>query len=464
MIKKQAYLLVFSLILACISLNLISAINLEVSEKTIQNSVIVDLNEPAAFELTIRNFGETDNFSIYSIVGVDISPKSFIINSGETKAIEIKAVPNQYFTSKEGSFTFEYKIKDSKDQIIVKELTINVVHFKDAFLIETENINPNSQKITITLKNKIDHRFSELNISFDSTFFSYENKFAFDALEKKEFSIPLDLEKLKKSTAGSYLLNTKIETLGTKANIESIIKFLKQEGIETTENEEGFLIKRNEISKVNVGNTIKNVEITAQKDIISYLFTTFNIAPTDIERQGLTINYLWKKELIPNDKLEVVIRTNWFYPLIIIIFALVLFILIKRSIEEDLVLRKQVSYVRTQGGEFALKVSIKAKAKKFIERINITDKLPPLVELYERYGAVSPDKVDLRNKRLEWNIESLNEKEERIFSYIIYSKIGVVGKFELPKARATYEKSGRIKEAESNRSFFINEPKRQASV
>ena len=56
-------------------------------------------------------------------------------------------------------------------------------------------------------------------------------------------------------------------------------------------------------------------------------------------------------------------------------------------------------------------------------------------------------------------MESLNEREERIFSYIIYSKIGVVGKFELPNARATYEKSGRLKEVESNRSFFINQPK-----
>lgn len=459
MIKKQVCLLTLGLALIYISLSLISAINLEVSKKPIQDSAIIDLNEPATFELTIKNLGETDNFDIYSLVGVDISPKNITIISGETKVIEIKAIPHQYIASKEGPVTFEYKIKDSKNQIQIEELTINVVNFKDIFLIETENINPNSQKIKITLKNKISYKLNELKVKFDSTFFSYEDKFTLNALEKKEFSIPLNLEKLKTSTAGSYLLNTRIETLGVKEDIESIIKFLAQEGIDVSENKEGFLIKRDEISKVNVGNTIKDVEITANKNIISYLFTTFNIVPTETKRQGLTIDYIWKKELIPNDRLEVVIRTNWFYPLIIIVFVLVLFVLIKKSVEVDLILRKQVSYVRTKGGEFALKISIKAKAKKFIERINIIDKLPPLVELYERYGAISPDKVDLRNKRLEWNIESLNEREERIFSYIIYSKIGIVGKFELPKARAIYEKEGKIKEAESNRSFFINEPK-----
>ena len=42
-------------------------------------------------------------------------------------------------------------------------------------------------------------------------------------------------------------------------------------------------------------------------------------------------------------------------------------------------------------------------------------------------------------------------------SYIIYSKIGVVGKFSLPTAIAVYEKDGKIHEAESNRAYFVAE-------
>jgi len=459
MAKKRVFLLTLTLLFMFVFVNLISAINLEISVKPIQNSAITDINEPAVFQLTIKNLEGNNNFEIYSLIGAEISPKNFTIGLEETKTIEIEVTPQQYLISKEGTITFEYKIKDSKNQIQSEELTMNIIRLKDAFLIETDNIDPKSENIKITIKNKLNHKFDELKVKSDSMFFSYENTFSLDALEKKELLIPLDTDKIKKSTAGSYLLNTGIEVSGVKTDTELIIKFLEQEGIETSENKEGFLIKRIEISKANVGNTVKNVEIMVQKNIISYLFTTFNVIPTERERHGLTIDYIWEKELIPNDKLEVVVRTNWLYPLIIIIFIIILFWLIKRSVESDLILRKQVSYVRTKGGEFALKVSIKAKAKKFIERINIIDKLPPLVELYERYGAISPDKVDMKNKRLEWNIESLNEREERIFSYIIYSKIGIVGKFELPKARAVYEKSGKIKEAESNRSFFINQPK-----
>lgn len=458
MVKKWAFL-VFLLVLT--SINLISAINLDVSTKSIQNSAITDLNEPAIFELTIRNLEEKNSFEIYSLVGVDISPETpFTIESGETKTLKIEAMPQESLGSREGPLTFEYKIKNSQSQIQTEKLTINIIKLKDALSISAENIHPNSEKITITIKNKLNYDFGEIKAKIQSAFFSFEKTFSLASSETKQFELPIDSEKLKTYVAGPYLLNSKITAQNITTNIESIIKFLEQEGIEITENKEGFLIKRIEITKANVGNVIKTVEITTEKNILSYLFTTLDIAPREVKRDGFKISYVWKKELIPNDELKVIIKTNWFYPIIIILFVIGLFLLIKKYVESDLILRKKVSFVKTRGGEFALKITLKAKAKKFIERINVIDKLPHLVELYGRYGAIAPDKVDLKNRRIEWNIESLNEYEERIFTYIIYSKIGVVGRFELPCAKAIYEKQGKIKEIESNRSFFINEPKK----
>jgi len=51
--------------------------------------------------------------------------------------------------------------------------------------------------------------------------------------------------------------------------------------------------------------------------------------------------------------------------------------------------------------------------------------------------------------------------ESRVISYIIYSKVGVLGKFALPTATAIYEKDGNIHEAESNHAFFIAEQGRK---
>jgi len=460
--KNRAILIIFMSIFVSIflSLNLISAINLDVSSKPVSNLVITNLNKPAVFDLIIRNLEDTSDFEIYSLVGVDISPETpTTISSGETKTIRIEITPQASVAAKKGSFTFEYRIKNSENEIQKQALTINIVDLGGAFAITPENINPQSQEIQISIKNKADIDFLELKIQMDSAFFDFEETLSIKSQETNEFIIEIDQEKLKKLDAGPYLLNTRFETQGKSSEVESIIKFLEYEDIEKSETTEGFIIKRREITYQNLGNLRKTVEVKAEKNLISYLFTTVNVIPTRTEITGFKKHYFWEKELIPNEELKIIIKTNWLYPIIVILLVIGLFILIKRNIETNLILRKEVSFVKTKGGEFALKVRVRAKAKKFIERINIIDKLPPLVKLYERFGAISPDKIDLDNRRLEWDIEQLNKGEERIFSYIIYSKVGVIGRFELPEARAVYEKEGKVKRTESNRSFFINELK-----
>jgi hypothetical protein len=79
--------------------------------------------------------------------------------------------------------------------------------------------------------------------------------------------------------------------------------------------------------------------------------------------------------------------------------------------------------------------------------------------LYEKFG-IRPDKIDAATKRLFWNIERLNSGEERVYSYIIYSKLNVVGRFELPSATAIYQREGKTEQVLSNRTFFVAETSR----
>ena len=131
----------------------------------------------------------------------------------------------------------------------------------------------------------------------------------------------------------------------------------------------------------------------------------------------------------------------------------------KQYSKTNLVLKKKVSFVRAKGGEFALKVSIFVQAKKFVERINLTDKLPPLVKLYE--GAREENQPKHDGRKVEWNFDKLEEGETRSVSYIIYSRIGVLGKFALPSAVAVYEKDGKIYETSSNLAFFVAEQRKK---
>ena len=452
--KKKLLLLATALL----TLNLISAINLDVAENPISDIIIMELDRPAVFEINVRNLGESSNFEIYSVAGLDISPdEPFFISSGDKKTIRIEVKLRESLKSPAGLRSFEYKIKNSKNEIQEEQLTLNLRWIEEALKINFENVNPKSKTVSLTVQNKQKIDFEIIKLKITSAFFVYQTNITLGSLETKEIQIPIDSEKMKTLTAGNYLAAIDMTIDGKKTTREILLSFFEQEGIETEEKKEGVIIKRAEITKKNIGNVRKEVEIKIVKNILSYFFTTMNIEPTETDFQIFKVEYIWKKQLTPSEEIKIILKTNWFYPILIILLIISAIYLIKLSVETDLMLRKKVSFVKTRGGQFALKVSLRLKAKKFIEKINISDKLPSLVELYDRFGALPPDKIDLKNRRLEWSIESLMKDEERIFTYIIYSKVGIVGRFELPEARATYEKDGKAKSTTSNRSFYVNE-------
>ncbi|VVB78848.1 Uncharacterised protein [uncultured archaeon] len=454
--KRLIALIAIGIVL--VSLSFVSAA-VEVSVKPISDSYIIELNEPATFDLVIKNLGNNDYFEIYSLVGIDISPEEKInILSGETKTVRVQVVPQEALRSKRGFLTFEYLIKDSKNEIDKERLSINIASLSDAITITPDNLYPNSDSLRIVFKNTLMRDFSDLNIKMSSAFFNYDKALPLKGLEMKEEQISIDQGKLKTMTAGKYLISALIQTSGKTAEKEITFKFLEQENIDTSQSDEGWLLRRTEITKSNIGNVKKTIEITVARDLISNIFTSINTQPTRSEIKGFEKYYIWESELAPNEQLKVVVTTNWLYPIIVVLLIIGLILLILRYLKHDVTVKKNVYFVKTKGGEFALKVHLKVRGRRYAERIKIIDRIPPLTTLYEKFGAVTPDKVDLANKRLEWNLEALNKGEERIFSYIIYSKIGVVGKFELPPAKVIYEKDGQVKDNVSNRAFFVNEP------
>ena len=112
--------------------------------------------------------------------------------------------------------------------------------------------------------------------------------------------------------------------------------------------------------------------------------------------------------------------------------------------------------MKTKGGEFALKVTLHAKARKSLEHIKIQDKIPSMVKLYDKFGS-KPDQIDPAKRTLSWDLHSLRAGEERVFSYIIYSKLNVFGTFTLPAARSSFTSDGEKDVVYSNRTSYMAE-------
>jgi len=456
--KKIVFLftLVFPLLILLPS---ILAINLDVQKLSENEVLIADTGKPVSFDLKITNHGAPGNFEFYNLAGFFMSPSTFYLNSGETKEINLQITPIGKI-SQRGFYTIPYYIRAADTSEITNALTFKIVDIKDVFEVGSGDVDPQTQEIEIYIKNLEPVDLGEVQANFSSAFFKVNKVFTIGPRETKRFSVQLSKDDFKNLMAGFYTLNADVVALGKKTSIEGIIRFVEKDILTTTKKDYGFLINTQIIKKTNEGNTIVSSETVIKKNLVSRLFTSFAPTPDIVERSGFTVYYTWDRNILPGESLEIEVKTNWLFPLLLILFVVAIVVLVKKYTGTNLVLMKKVNFVRAKGGEFALKVSVVAQAKKHIDRVNIIDRLPPLVNLHEKFFGEQPTRTDERNRRIEWNFEAMQPGEIRVVSYVIYSKVGVFGKFELPTATAIFEREGVIHEVESNRAFFISEQKK----
>jgi len=103
-----------------------------------------------------------------------------------------------------------------------------------------------------------------------------------------------------------------------------------------------------------------------------------------------------------------------------------------------MVVHKKAIPIRTKGGEFASKIIILLKnvSTKEITNLNLMDRLPLTTQLYEKFGSIKPDKTG--KHVIEWNFPALLPGEEIVVSYVLYSKIQMVGAINLPTASLSF--------------------------
>jgi hypothetical protein len=370
--------------------------------------------------------------------------------------LELIIYPRDNFDYR-GFYTLEYFIKGGSGETQKEELTLKVINLKDAFEIGSGELLPETNSLEVFIHNQVNFDFEKVEIKFKSAFFEFEEDFSLGAFEKKTFSVNLNKEDFKKLMAGFYTLNGEVTVEGKKADVEGIIKFVEKDILETTKKDYGLIINTQIIEKKNEGNVIVESETIIKKNILSRLFTSLSPEPSIVERSGFAVYYTWNEKVNPGETLQITVRTNWLLPLLIIFFIIIIVFFTKQYSKTNLSLRKRVSFVRAKGGEFALKVTIFVNAKSHVERVSVVDRLPPMVKIYEKFGNERPSRINEKTRRIEWELNDLDVGETRVLSYVIYSKVGVMGKFALPGATALYERNGEIHETESNKAFFVTE-------
>ncbi len=449
-------LLVFSIVFLVPSL---LALDIKVDKVSTNETWISDLNQPIIFDLKITNLGESDALSFYNLAGFSMTPSDAVpISAQEVKRVSLEALPLAKIPDR-GFYTIPYYIRGVDKSEVSGELTFRITTLKDAFEVGSGDVDVKANSIEIFIRNKENFNFENIEATFSSPFFNIEKNISLAPYETKTFSVQLNSEDFKSLLAGFYTMSVDVKTGGKEANVEGIIKFVEKNLVTTTKKNFGLFVNTNLMEKKNEGNTIEHSETVIKKNIISRLFTSFSPEPDVVERSGTAVYYTWSRDVRPGETFSIVVKTNWLFPFLIILFLVVVVAVVRRYSESSLVLNKSVAFVNAKGGEFALRVTILVKSKRYLERVSVVDRLPSLVKIYERFGGEQPSRVDEKNRRMEWNFGKMAPGETRVIKYIIYSKVGVMGKFALPTATGVFEKNGQVHETESNRAFFVAEPR-----
>lgn len=452
---KKIILAGFFLILIAVSL--VSAEpNLEIEKVSKGDAIINEFNQPAVFDFIVDNNGEADYFQIYSLVGVSMYPKGlFYLPKGKT-TIEVRAYPNSELKKIRGYLNFEYQLRGENSGIFKDKLLISIVPFKESLRVFVDDILPNDKEVNVNIENIKNAYIENLDIRFQSEFFDFSRKISFKPHEKLSFRTAIDSEEIRNLVAGIYVVTAAAKAGGVKERFDGLVNYLEREGIAVNKTSSGFIVRKTIITKTNVGNVPNVVNIEVNRDIFTRLFTGYSINPAVSDRGGFSVGYLWKKELQPGESYSVISSTNYTIPFILIILIALTGVAAKMYNRTPVLIVKRVSYVKAKGGEMALKVKVYVKARDAVSNVALTDYVPISTKLYENFGK-KPDKVGENARMLGWNVGNLNSGEERIFSYIVYSNLKVVGRFELPLASAVYERNGSKNHVFSNKTYFVAE-------
>jgi hypothetical protein len=453
--RKEIFILLFVLFF----LPFVIAADLDV-QKTIRQDVIIrEIDNNASFKLIIKNLeGVSDDFKIYSLVGVAIYPKGlFRIDKDDYKELDVVIVPHrETMRDVEGFYIFDYEIKGEKTGYFKDKFSIKIISVKEAIDIRLEDIIPDVNEVRLKVSNKENISINEIGLQISSDFFDFAETFDLAPYENKTFYAKLDNLFSKGIIAGDYSIETEIKLNGQSSMKTSEFRYLEKGEVTSYSNTEGFFIRKTELKKINNGNIDVSTSINLRRNIITRLITTFSERPSSVAREGFFVDYSWEKEIGVGESAQVIVKANYSFPFILLLIVLGVIFGAKFMSRKDIFVEKRVFPVKTKRGEFALRVRIRIRTKKKVENINVSDKLPKATKLYTKTGT-KPTKIDEQTGKLYWEIGNLHSGEERVITYIIYSKLNVVGSFELPIASLSYELNGVKEHSYSNKTSFISD-------
>ena len=462
---KRSILLV---LLGLFCLSFVFATNVQISPSfDLSNEIYKD--EVAEFNLVIRNDASYDEqFLIYSIDPrwiIYSEESQIVVPSNSEKSFKIFVDPTSAIVT-EGIYQVDLNVKSTKtgkiyletQTIVIKNDDYRTVapavsiipkiyntgnNYDDTLIDPREEVN-----IRILLRNRNALDIPKLNVFVQDKY--YETTFETAVSPNGEIIKVLSYNMEPFSSPGNDTLKVQIYYDGELINDKRMEYEVQENRLFFTRDstvESKFMYTSYSINLTNNGNVKSVEEFNSELGWFKKLFT--DTVPESSYNSSSNQLY-FKVELAPGESTIITITTDYratFYTLVVIalIIGLVLFVYYKfRS--PILVTKKATIVDEKDGGTSEIKIlmNIKNRTNKILENIVVLDRIPDITEIEEEFtlGTLKPTKIVRNHKKgtlIKWEFSNIEGFEERLITYRIHSKLGILGDLSLPSTIVQFE-------------------------
>lgn len=431
----------------------------------------------AEFELTLYNKGNNrmtldiakDPFSTLSSSWFDyilIKPNRVELNGKERKTISVTLKFKRKIPTGESYSTFIKVMPIGEPENFIKHTLVTRVVEPDEILNAEvtlpEKVNPGKTlDIGLKLKNNLNVLLSEFEVYVTSDIFEKRESYKLLPLQIREEILQIEIPESAKP--GNYDLNLRVyydNQLVNKESLEFRVSTISDVVIKTEE-EKSFLKTTTRTSLINLGNAA--VEQVYDKELSAWerMFASYSLEPTYTDSEGAH----WRFSLAPNNELNISIIINFRTFLWIIIVVLSFGLFTYFSLTKGVSIKKEILKLKTDNegkSELRIMVHVKNRSSKPLNQAALIEVLPHHLHPKPVFGTLKPDKVQKGSQgiRLMWEIPSIDKHEERIITYNVETKVGVLGEVTLPAAMLRFKnKAGKVTSAQSNPLKFLSGPK-----
>lgn len=417
-------------------------------------------DELATFSLSIQNNNpSTDSYLVYTLDPnwvIYTEPRSTAVPGESTRAFELFVSPTSGIT-RSGQYSFTVTVKSTSSGASVSR-DIHVLVKSDAQREFTPAVSTLLQigdsgvvdpregiDATVRLINRNALHLERLNVFLESNLiqdmFTVNIDPNGEVIRQFTYDVPSSLEPQEDTLSVKIYLG---ETLISDRRFEYEIRENDLPFEWASSRDDRFLKNtyRNELT--NIGNIDRSQTFTYELSRMQSWFT--KTTPKAEYADGM---YNFPVSLGPNESQEIQVVTNYrpfVVTVLLLLLAIVLVIAGYYLFRTPILVSKKATVVAERDGgtsEIKIMLNIRNRTNKVLENIKVIDRIPDITEIEKEFsvGTLKPTKIVRHSKKgtlIRWDFPSVDGYEERIITYRIHSKLGIVGDLELPKVVVSF--------------------------